>query len=117
MTIDNHQSSIVNSQNWQAHATNFAQKHNLNHPPGVYALDLISELGEVAKEILLATEYGKRPFPNQPIETMSGEMGDALYSLCLLATAVNVDLEEALTVTLQKYESRWQAKGHPGSTE
>jgi hypothetical protein len=48
--------------NWQQQSAEFAQKQNLTHAPGVYALDLISEVGEVAKEILLATDYGERPF-------------------------------------------------------
>ena len=100
--------------NWQHQSTEFAQKQNLNHTPSVYALDLISEVGEVAKEILLATEYGERPY--QPSASLAGELGDVLYSLCLLATAVNVDLDEALAVTLEKYAARRQAKGHIGSS-
>jgi NTP pyrophosphatase (non-canonical NTP hydrolase) len=104
--------------NWQERSTKFAQKHNLNRSPGVYALDLLSELGEVAKEILLATEYGKRPFSSPPNQSdLAGELGDALYSLCMLADASGVDLEEALTATLNKYEARWQQKGNTGSGE
>jgi NTP pyrophosphatase (non-canonical NTP hydrolase) len=99
---------------WQQAVSNFAQKHNLTHPIGVYAIDLLSELGEVAKEILLATEYGENPSP-QFDQKIAGELGDVLYSLCLLATAVDVDLEDALQITLQKYEARWQHKGHIGS--
>ena len=98
---------------WQTRAANFAQNHNLSHPPSVYALDLISELGEVAKEILLATEYGERPF--HPTPNLPGELGDALYSLCQLATAAGVDLEKAFTSALTKYEQRWQTKKHIGS--
>lgn len=105
--------------NWQERAAQFAQKHNLTRPPGVYALDLLSELGEVAKEILLATDYGERPFPNTPanINQLSGELGDALYSLCLLAESAGVNLEEAFTAALHKYEQRWQSKKHLGSAE
>jgi len=104
--------------NWQARATKFAEKHNLSRPPGVYALDLLSELGEVAKEILLATDYGKRPFSPQSNQLeLAGELGDVLYSLCLLANVSGVDLEEAFTTTLQKYEMRWQQQGNPGSNE
>jgi NTP pyrophosphatase (non-canonical NTP hydrolase) len=99
--------------NWQERAHQFAQKHNLAHTPGVYALDLLSELGEVAKELLKATDYGKRDPVDNP--AMAGELGDLLYSLCQLATAVNVDLDKALTTALTKYEARWQEKGHPGS--
>lgn len=100
--------------NWQVEVTNFAKKHNLTHSPGVYAIDLMSELGEVAKEILRATAYGKNPNPHFD-QKMSGELGDVLYSLCLLATAVDVDLEDALAQTLQKYEQRQREKGHIGS--
>jgi len=100
--------------NWQTRAANFAQKRNLHRPPAVYALDLISELGEVAKEILLAMDYGARPFQSTP--NLSTELGDALYSLCQLATAANVDLDKALTTTLTKYEQRWQTKQQIGST-
>ena len=39
----------------------FAQQHNLLHEPATHALDLVSEVGEVAKEILKATDYGQRP--------------------------------------------------------
>lgn len=100
-------------ENWQQRATEFAQKHNLSHPPRVYALDLMSELGEVAKEILLATDYEKRPFQASP--ELQSELGDALYSLCQLSTSANVDMEEAFAATLAKYEARWQKKGHIGS--
>lgn len=102
-------------ENWQQQAINFTQKHNLSHPPSVYALDLMSELGEVAKEILLATNYGERPFQFSP--ALQSELGDALYSLCQLATSADVDLDVAFTATLAKYEKRWQAKGHIGSSE
>jgi NTP pyrophosphatase (non-canonical NTP hydrolase) len=104
--------------NWQTKAAKFSQNHNLHHPPSVYALDLMSELGEVAKEILLGMDYGKRPFqasPDLPDHNLSGELGDALYSLCQLATTAGVDLDEAFTATLQKYEQRWQEKRDFGS--
>lgn len=102
-------------ENWQERAAGFARQHHLQRTPEIYALDLLSELGEVAKEILTMTDYGRRPAPTQPSPEMVLELGDALYSLCLLATAVDVDLEEALAQTLAKYENRWQAHGHPGS--
>ncbi|MCA9948005.1 MAG: hypothetical protein KDE48_00020 [Anaerolineales bacterium] len=101
--------------NWQTQANDFAQKHNLQHSASVYALDLMSELGEVAKEILLASEYGQQPPRFTP--DIAAELGDVLYSLCLLATAVDVDLETALARTLNQYESRRRQKGHPGSTK
>lgn len=103
------------NKNWQQQTAEFTQKRNLTREPGVYALDLLSELGEVAKLILEATAYGKRPFPTTTPAELSGELGDALYSLCQLATAAGVDLDTALAETLAKYEARWQTKGHMGS--
>ena len=102
-------------ENWQERAHQFAQKHNFSHTPGVTALDLLSELGEVAKELLKATDYGKHAPNKNP--ALADELGDLLYSLCELATAVNVDLDQALTAALAKYEARWQEKGHPGSRQ
>ncbi|MCA9971928.1 MAG: hypothetical protein KC425_17010 [Anaerolineales bacterium] len=99
--------------NWQARAAAFAQNRNLTYVPGVYALDLMSELGEVAKEILLATDYGQTPPRFRP--ELADELGDVLYSLCQLATAAHVDLEAAFTATLAKYEARWQSDGQLGS--
>lgn len=99
--------------NWQTRAAKFAQKRNLSHSPGVNALDLLSELGKVAKEMLLATNYVQTP--PQFRENLVSELGDALYSLCSLATSVGVDLDETLTQTLQKYEQRWQATEQLGS--
>jgi NTP pyrophosphatase (non-canonical NTP hydrolase) len=95
--------------NWQQQAADFAEKQNLTHPAGVYALDLMSEIGEVAKELLLATGYGERPFTPPPSPNLILELGDALYSLCQLATSAGVDLDTALTLALEKYRQRQQA--------
>lgn len=104
------------SKNWQVQATMFAKTHDLLHTPEAHALDLVSEMGEVAKELLLATDYGKRPFqPSLSRPHLTDEMGDVLYSLCVLATAVNVDLDEALAGALAKYQKRVDGKNHAGS--
>lgn len=99
--------------NWQQQAAHFAQQYNLQHSASVHALDLLSELGEASKELLKATKYGTSEPHYRP--EMAEELGDVLYSLCLLAESVGVDLESALQSTLTKYEQRWQAKGHIGS--
>ena len=99
--------------NWQQQAAHFAQQYQLHHSAPIHALDLMSELGEVTKELLKATKYGTTEPRFRP--EIAAELGDVLYSLCLLATATGVDLDEALQTTLYKYEQRWQAKGHIGS--
>jgi NTP pyrophosphatase (non-canonical NTP hydrolase) len=99
--------------NWQQQVTAFARHHNLLHDPATHTLDLVSEVGEVAKEVLLATDYGQQPPQFSP--ELAGELGDALYSLLTLASACGVDVEEALNATLAKYERRLTQRGDAGS--
>ena len=101
--------------NWQQQTAEFAQNHNLTHDPGVYFVDLLSELGEAGKAWLLATDYGQRPLPPQANADLQAELGDVLYSLCQLANAASIDLDVALAETLAKYTARFRAKGHTGS--
>lgn len=108
-------SPLKQTANWQQQTAEFAQNHNLSHDPGVYLVDLLSELGEVGKAWLLATDYGQRPLAPQVDANLQAELGDALYSLCQMATAAGVDLDKALSETLAKYEARLQTKGHSGS--
>lgn len=53
-------------------------------------LDLASEVGEVAKEILRGSSYGKEPYAPTP-ETEE-ELGDCLFSLLALCCALNAAL-------------------------
>ena len=104
--------------NWQEQASKFAQKHNLSHTAGVYVLDLVSEVGEVAKEIIKATQYGSTGealSPEYHTAELAGELGDVLYSLCMLAESAGIDLDTAFTQTVEKYEQRWQNKGEISS--
>jgi NTP pyrophosphatase (non-canonical NTP hydrolase) len=99
--------------NWQERVAIFARHHDLLHDPATHALDLVSEVGEVAKEVLPATDYGQRS-PHFRAE-LAGELGDALYSLLVLAKACGVDANDALSATLQKYERRLTDHGSTGS--
>lgn len=99
--------------NWQTRASEFARNRSLDRSATVYALDVMSEMGEVAKEILLATDYGSRP--PQFGRDLEAELGDLLYSVCMLATSSGVDLELAFSKTLEKYNKRWQSTGKLGS--
>lgn len=90
----------------------FTQKYNLTHSSEIAVLDLVSEVGEVAKEILKSTDYGKNP--PQKREELKKEIGDVFYSLINLANINEIDLEKALNLVLEKYEKRLQ-KGSAGS--
>ena len=98
---------------WQHRVAAFARAHGLLHDPATHALDLVSEVGEVAKEVLRGTDYGNRPF--QPVPELAAELGDALYSLLALAEACGVDAGEALEAALTKYEQRLARHGEVGS--
>ena len=99
--------------NWQERVAAFACRHNLLHDPAAHALDLVSEVGEVAKEVLLATDYGRRAPQFRP--QLVDELGDALYSLLALAEACGVDTDSALGAALEKYEHRLVERGGAGS--
>lgn len=91
----------------------FCAENKLESPVEHRLLDTLSELGEVAKEILKMTDYGRKKKRFRP--EVKGELGDALYSLVTVANTLNVDLEEALELVLQKYRQRLK-KGSAGST-
>ena len=74
---------------------------------------LVSEVGELAKEILEGTAYGRAPF--EVPEGWTGELGDALFALVCLANSTGVDLEAALNAALEKYRERLAFGGDAGS--
>ncbi|MGD1994243.1 MAG: MazG-like family protein [Anaerolineae bacterium] len=99
---------------WQRMAADFARDHDLLQDPAAHALDLSSEVGEVAKALLEATDYGRRrPCPGPELAV---ELGDALYALLTLAEVCGVDAGLALRDALAKYERRLAGKGSAGST-
>ena len=92
----------------------YIRQHSLLHPPEVHALDLISEVGELVKEILLAGDFAQRPV--EANENLTEETGDTFLSLIALAESLDVDLETALRAALEKYEARYPQKEHDGSS-
>ena len=72
----------------------------------------MSELGEVAKEILKMSDYGRKPLKYK--EEIKSELGDLLYSIITIANSFDVNLEEALKMVLEKYKKRLK-KGSAGS--
>jgi NTP pyrophosphatase (non-canonical NTP hydrolase) len=99
--------------NWQRQVTDFARRYDLRYDPATHTLDLVSEVGEVAKEVLLSTDYGRRTLQFRP--QLVDELGDALYSLLMLAEACGVDAGGALGATLEKYERRLTERGIAGA--
>ena len=90
----------------------FCKKHDLESSPEYRVLDTMAELGEVAKEVLKMSNYGKKPPEHR--EELKSELGDLLYSLITIANSLNIDLTEALDLVLEKYKKRLE-KGSPDS--
>jgi NTP pyrophosphatase (non-canonical NTP hydrolase) len=92
----------------------FVSEHGLETDLAYRALDLESEVGEVAKEVATSTDYGRNP---EAAAVATDEIGDALFALLALAEAADVDAAEALDESLAKYEARIASSGEAGSGE
>lgn len=97
----------------QKQVADFVETHSLETDVAHRILDLVSELGEVSKEILISTVYGRKPF--QPTDEWRSELGDLLFSLVCVANSTGVDLEQALLEVLKKYQRRLKSKQNAGS--
>lgn len=93
----------------------FNDELDLELAPEHRMLDLESETGELAKELLTASEYGDGEF--EATEAFVDEFGDAYYSLLSLADECGIDPEEALESSMEKYRERFESEGSVGSGE
>jgi NTP pyrophosphatase (non-canonical NTP hydrolase) len=89
---------------FQKNVAEFVNKRQLEASMEVRLIDLLSEMGEVAKEALKGSAYGKADFDQTP--AWAEELGDVFFSLVCLANSTGVDLEKALEDVLVKYEMR-----------
>ena len=97
----------------QENVDGLIKKYNLESSVEIRFIDLISELGELGKEILKGNEYGKKDFCNT--ENLESEIGDTFFSLICVANGLNIDLQKALDNVLNKYENRFSNNGNIGS--
>ena len=89
------------------------QLHNLEISVRDRMLDLTSEVGELAKEILLNTDYGNCDF--YPTNAWADELGDVFFSLICLANTTEVNLSKSLSYAIAKYQARLNIQGEAGS--
>jgi NTP pyrophosphatase (non-canonical NTP hydrolase) len=90
----------------------FTNSNSLNSDEVTIILDILSELGEVSKEILKSTNYGKNQV--QITKELKLEIGDLLYSILNLLNKTEIDADILLEEVLSKYQNRLK-KGSPGS--
>ncbi|WP_306054257.1 MazG nucleotide pyrophosphohydrolase domain-containing protein [Natronococcus wangiae] len=98
----------------QRRVAEFVEAHDLETPPEYGLLDLVSEVGELAKDANETTDYGASP---DELSIESDELGDALFALLAVADALEIDADAALEEALEKYERRLDERGAPGSGE
>ena len=98
----------------QKRVSQFVEKNGLEADVAHRLLDALSELGEVAKEVLKGSRYGSKRFVRT--EDFEEELGDVLFSLICIANSTGVDLEAAVIAALKKYELRVAAAGSPSSS-
>ncbi len=99
---------------FQENVRSFVKLNKLEAPLAYRLADLISEIGELAKELLKQTDYGRVEFA--VTSNWEEELGDILFSLACLANSTNINLEKALDQTLEKYNHRIEIGGSPNSS-
>lgn len=104
-----------NSQNlkMQKVVKEIVEKYNLETSIESRYIDLVSEVGEVGKEILKSNDYGKKEFLKT--DNMELEIGDALFSLICISNSLNIDIDKVLNDSIKKYEKRFEEKGNISS--
>lgn len=97
----------------QSKVLNFVEKYHLETSVETRLLDLVSEIGELSKEILKGNDYGKKQFVTT--YEWEEEFGDVLFSLICIANSTGINMENSLNVALNKYMNRFIDKGNIGS--
>ena len=90
----------------QQQVEDFIKEYQLSCGEKVRYMDLVSEIGELGKEIIKSTSYGKEKFNLN--EAVIEEMGDCIFSMLALCVELEINSNEALKYAIEKYESRFQ---------
>ena len=91
------------------------QQHGLEVDPTHRLIDLVSEVGELAGDMLKRAGYGARFF--EAGASWEDEMGDVCMTLVRLANSTGIDIEQALGKALAKYEARIRSHGRVSSQD
>ncbi len=93
----------------QKKVKDFCNELNLNSSVESRVLDIISELGELSKEILKSNMYGKAQLKIVS-DDLKLEIGDLYFSLLCLANQLEIELDGACESVLDKYKKRFATK-------
>lgn len=98
---------------YQKMASKFAAESKFNLDPCIRMVAASEELGELAKEVLVATDYGTKSLETN--DKLLEEVGDVLFELLLIADLTGVSATEAFFFAMGKMSGRVKEKGHAGS--
>ncbi len=96
----------------QRRVASFIERYDLHAPPAYRLLDLVSEVGEVAKDANSSTGYGTAP---GELTLSEEEIGDVVFALFALADSQGIDADRALETAIGKYEHRLTDAETPSS--
>ncbi len=99
--------------NYQSQIAMFVQTFELETGVEARILDLVSEIGELAKEVLKGSDYGASEYTQS--SGWEEELADIFFSLICLANSTNINLEDALEKSILKYQQRLNETGEAGS--
>ncbi len=97
----------------QRRVLEFSEKYNIEINPELRYIDLVSEIGELGKEILKGNNYGEQELIKT--ENLESEIGDSIFSLLCIANSFDIDVQKCLENVLEKYEQRFEEKGNISS--
>lgn len=103
----------MTNEEMQLQVAEMVKEFRLQTSPELRFIDLTSEIGELGKEILKGSDYGRKEYKNT-VE-LDSEMGDVLFSLICIANELGVNLENAVLKVMDKYRKRFEQKGRIGS--
>ena len=102
----------MNIREAQEKVEEFAEENQLEGTVEFRLMDLVSEVGEVVKDATKSADYGKN---KEELSVKQDEIGDVLFSLLMVCNDLDIDSEKAFETALEKYKSRIEDKGDPGS--
>lgn len=80
------------------------QYHKIKMNVASRVMNIISEMGELSKEILKSTKYGTKEFSS--FDDFKMEMGDVIYAILSLCDEVGINAEECLDISIEKMKGR-----------
>ncbi len=99
----------------QARIKKFVEDRDIGTSVEHRMLDLLSESGELAKEVLKGSGYGSKPYTET--DAFEREFSDVLFSLVCLSNQTGISLEENIIEALKRYDKRFKDHKHIGSID